>query len=45
VTPEYRPLAAFTGKIVRLDMDLKPDFVRGVARHGEQEVKHIMLRE
>jgi len=45
VTPEYRPLASFTGKIIRVDMDLSPDFVRDEVRHSEEHLKHVMLRE
>ncbi|HEX3473758.1 MAG TPA: arylsulfatase [Kofleriaceae bacterium] len=45
VTPEYRPLASFTGKIVKVDVDLSPDFVREVVRHGEEQMKQTMLRE
>jgi arylsulfatase len=45
VTPEYRPLAAFTGTIVQVDVDLRPDFVRDVARHGEEQMKQLLLRE
>jgi hypothetical protein len=29
----------------KVDVDLSPDFVRDVARHGEEQMKQIMLRE
>jgi hypothetical protein len=45
VTEEYRPLAAFTGKIVQVKVDLKPDFVRDVQRESEAQVKHAMARQ
>jgi hypothetical protein len=45
VTEEYRPLAAFTGKIVQVKVDLKPDFVRDVQRESEAQVKHAMVRQ
>ncbi len=45
VTEEYRPLASFTGKIVRVDMDLRPDFVRDEKKHHEHQVRAAMIRE
>jgi arylsulfatase len=45
VTDEYMPLASFTGKIVRVDMDLRPDFVRDEKKHHEHQVRAAMIRE
>lgn len=45
VTPEYAPLASFTGKVLKVEMDLKPDFVSDASRHGQEQLKHVMLRE
>jgi arylsulfatase len=45
VTDEYPPLAAFTGKIVRIDIDLKPDLAIDVARHGDEKMKAALLRQ
>jgi arylsulfatase len=45
VTDEYEPLASFTGKIVRVAVDLKPDFSRDLKKHVEHQVQHAMMRE
>jgi arylsulfatase len=45
VTDEYRPLASFTGKIVRVTVDLRPDFARDVQRESEAQVQHAMVRQ
>ncbi|MET0595470.1 MAG: arylsulfatase, partial [Polyangiaceae bacterium] len=45
VTPEYRPLAAFTGKIVQVDVDLRPDFTRDVETETRAKFHATMLRE
>jgi arylsulfatase len=45
VTDEYASLAAFTGTIVRVDVDLKPDFARDMKKHVEHQVQHAMMRE
>jgi arylsulfatase len=45
VTTEYRALASFDGKILRVDMDVKPDFTTDEKRHGEERFKHTLLRE
>lgn len=45
VTPEYQPLASFTGEVLKVVVDLKPDFVRDEATQGHQRFKHVILRE
>jgi hypothetical protein len=45
VTDEYPVLASFTGKIARIDVDLKPDFIRDDVRHGEEKLRSAMLRQ
>jgi arylsulfatase len=45
VTSEYEALASFTGKIVRIDMDLKPDFARDEVRHAKMQFNQAMLRQ
>jgi arylsulfatase len=45
VTDEYEPLAAFTGRIVQVDMDLKPDFKRDEERHAKSQFGQAMLRQ
>lgn len=46
VTSEYRALASFTGTIVRVDVDLKPDFARAGddLRQSEERFHQAMLR-
>ncbi len=45
VTDEYSTLAAFTGKIVKIDIDLKPDLSIDVARHRDERLKTALLRQ
>jgi arylsulfatase A-like enzyme len=45
VTDEYPPLATFTGRIIQVDLDLKPDLTRDVQRHGAEQLRAAMLRE
>lgn len=48
VTDEYEPNAKFTGKIVRVDFDLKPDFHPDLQQHeGHDEARfaHAMIRQ
>ena len=45
VTDEYAPLASFTGRIIEIDVDLKPDLTRDVRRHGAERVRSALVRE
>jgi hypothetical protein len=45
VTNEYAALASFTGTIVRVDVDLKPDFAEEEIRHGQEKFNQAMLRQ
>jgi hypothetical protein len=45
VTDEYRPLAQFTGAILKIGVDLKPDLTRDVEQQTTAHLKHTMLRE
>ncbi|HVG64300.1 MAG TPA: arylsulfatase [Hyalangium sp.] len=45
VTPEYKPLAEFTGRILEVRMDLRPDFVRDLRRDTEAKVTQAMVRQ
>ncbi|MEO6417758.1 MAG: sulfatase/phosphatase domain-containing protein, partial [Polyangiaceae bacterium] len=45
VTDEYEPLASFTGKIIRVDLDLKPDFTRDEERHAQEQIRAAMIRQ
>ena len=45
VTDEYPPLAAFTGKIVKIDIDLKPDLAVDIERHATEKMKTALLRQ
>jgi arylsulfatase len=45
VTDDYRPLASFTGKIVQVKVELRPDFARDVKRETEAQVTHAMVRQ
>jgi arylsulfatase A-like enzyme len=45
VTDEYPALAAFTGKIIKIDIDLKPDLTVDAARHHDQKMKTALLRQ
>lgn len=44
VSPEYGPRAAFTGKIIRVDFDLKPDLHHDPQKHTEVMTKMAMLQ-
>jgi arylsulfatase A-like enzyme len=45
VTDEYPALAAFTGKIITVDIDLKPDLTIDTARHHDERMKAALLRQ
>jgi arylsulfatase A-like enzyme len=45
VTDEYRSLAAFTGRIIRVDIDLKPDLHHEPEQHAEALVAQAMVRQ
>ena len=45
VTDEYPALAAFTGKIIKVDIDLKPDLTIDADRHHDEKVKSALLRQ
>jgi arylsulfatase len=45
VTHEYRALASFTGTIIRVDIDLKPDFTIDEERHAREHFGQAMLRQ
>lgn len=45
VTPEYPPLASFTGNVIKVDMDLKPNFSRDTERHHHDQLEQMTLRE
>lgn len=45
VTDEYPALAAFTGKIVKIDIDLRPDLAIDANPHGAEQVKAALLRQ
>jgi hypothetical protein len=45
VTDEYRPLASFSGKIVKVDVDLEPDVAADEARHAKEQFAQAMLRQ
>jgi arylsulfatase len=45
VTPEYPALAAFTGRVIRVDFDLKPDLHHEPEKHAEAMVTHAMIRQ
>jgi hypothetical protein len=45
VTNEYRALASFTGKIVRIDVDLAPDIAGDDVRHAKEQFAQAMLRQ
>jgi hypothetical protein len=45
VTPDYEPITAFTGTIVKVDFDLKSDFHPDHhEHHHERRVAHALLR-
>jgi arylsulfatase A-like enzyme len=45
VTNEYPPLASFTGKLIRADFELKPDFIVEAAHSGAAAATTAMLRQ
>jgi arylsulfatase len=45
VTDEYPPLANFVGEIVRVDFDLKPDFVYDHEAHKDAQIRAAMIRQ
>jgi arylsulfatase len=45
VTNEYRALAAFTGRIVRVAVDLTPDFTGDTLKQSEEHFHQAMLRQ
>ena len=45
VTPEYKAKAEFTGKIIRVDFDLKPDLHHDPERHAETNARVAMMRQ
>jgi arylsulfatase A-like enzyme len=45
VSEEYPPLATFTGRIVQVGVDVKPDFAPDRAREGQAQVTHAMVRQ
>jgi arylsulfatase A-like enzyme len=45
VTDEYRALASFTGKIVRIEVDLAPDIAGDDVRHAKERFAQAMVRQ
>jgi arylsulfatase A-like enzyme len=45
VTDEYPPLANFTGKLIRAELELEPDLTLDAERSGAAEVATAMLRQ
>ncbi len=45
VTDEYLPFAAFSGKIIKVDVDLKPDVAGDAARHAKEQFAQAMVRQ
>jgi hypothetical protein len=45
VTEEYKPLAAFTGKIIKIDFDLKPDFHHDPDQHAKGSAELAMIKQ
>jgi len=45
VTPEYEPGAAFSGKVVRVDFDLRPNLRPEPEKHAEMHVTHAMIKQ
>jgi arylsulfatase len=45
VTDEYKPLAEFTGKIFKIDFNLKPDLTVESEKHQEAHAQAAMLRQ
>jgi arylsulfatase A-like enzyme len=44
VTSEYPVLASFTGKIIKIDVDLKPDLQIDAQQHSAAQIKAALLR-
>ena len=45
VTPEYKARAEFTGKIIQVDFDLKPDLHHDLDKHAETHARLAMMRQ
>jgi len=45
IADEYAPLASFVGEIVRIDFDLKPDFVYDRDAHHDAQIRAAMIRQ
>jgi arylsulfatase len=45
VTPEYPPNTKFTGKIVKVEFDVHPDFHADTDSHAAAKYAHAMLRQ
>ena len=45
VTHEYKPLAEFTGRIVKIDFDLSADLTFDAEKHKEARAKAAMIRQ
>ena len=48
VSEEYEPIARFTGRVIRVDFDLKPDFhpdAKDPEKRAEPAFAHAMLRQ
>ena len=45
VTDEYKPLAAFTGTLIKVEFDLKPDFTQDEQAHMQKEAELAMVRQ
>lgn len=45
VTHEYPTLAKFSGKVLKVDFDLKPDFTMDPEQHRKVAAQHAMLRQ
>jgi hypothetical protein len=44
VTSEYPALASFSGIIIKVELELKPDFTASSERHAEAQLSSVMLR-
>ena len=45
MTHDYAALASFTGTIVKVDFDLKPDFVYVPEKHREAQIRAAMIKQ
>lgn len=45
VTEEYKVRAEFTGKIIKIDFDIKPDFTHDTKAHEEARLKAAMIKQ